>query len=181
MEISDSHSYLGMHLVMKDGYALIDMENFIGKLFETHCTDVVEYATPATKDIFNVNDKSKLLSELDRKEFHTAVAKLLYLTKRARLDVMTATSFLCTCVTKATVQDRMKLRRVLGYLKRSHGWTLHLKVGDILRIIAYVDAAFAPHPDAKSHTGIALFLGEALVFAASRKQKSLLNRRRTAN
>ena len=34
-----------------------------------------------------------------------------------------------------------------------------------------MDAAFAPHPNAKSHTGIALFLGEALVFTASRKQK----------
>jgi hypothetical protein len=50
-------------------------------------------------------------------------------------------------------------------------WNLHLKIGDILRIIAHVDAAFAPHPDAKSHTGIALFIGEALVYAASRKQK----------
>lgn len=167
MEISDCHSYLGMHLVMKDGYALIDMTNFIDKLLENHGADVIEYATPATKDIFMVNEKSKPLSEVERKEFHTAVAKLIYLTKRARPDVMTATCFLCTRVMKATIQDRVKLRRILGYLKRTRGWTLHLKIGEILRILAYVDAAFAPHPDAKSHTGIAVFLGEALVFTAS--------------
>jgi len=175
MEVSDSHSYLGMHLVMKDGYALIDMTNFIEKLLETHGADITEYSTPATKDIFTVNEKSVVLSEADRKDFHTEVAKLLYLTKRARPDVMTATSFLCTRVTKATVQDRVKLRRVLGNLKRTRGWTLHLKIGEILRILAYVDAAFAPHPDAKSHTGIAVFIGEALAFAASRKQKCVTN------
>jgi len=156
---------------MKDGYAVIDMMNFIDKLLETDGDAIVEYATPATKEIFAVNNKSPLLNEMDKKAFHTTVVKLLYLTKRARPDVMTPTSFLCTHVTKATEQDRVKLRRVLGYLKRTRGWTLHLKIGDILRIFAYVDAVFAPHPDAKSHMGIALCLGEALVYAASRKQK----------
>ncbi len=34
-----------------------------------------------------------------------------------------------------------------------------------------MDAAFAPHVDFKSHTGVAIFIGGALVFAASRKQK----------
>ena len=42
---------------------------------------------------------------------------------------------------------------------------------DLRSVEAYIDAAFASHPDAKSHTGIALFLGKALVFAASMKQK----------
>jgi len=67
-----------------------------------------------------------MLAEPERKEFHTTVAKLLYLTKRARPEIATATGFLCTRVTKATEQDRIKLRRVLGFLKRTRGWTLHL-------------------------------------------------------
>jgi len=171
MEISDSHSYLGMHIMMRNGYAVIDMTNFIEKLLQEHGQDVAEFDTPADKNIFSVDDGAKLLDESSRKEFHTTVAKLLYLTKRARPEIATATGFLCTRVTKASEQDRIKLRRVLGFLKRTRGWTLHLKIGDVLRILAYVDAAFAPHPDAKSHTGIAVFLGEALVFAASRKQK----------
>jgi hypothetical protein len=37
----------------------------------------------------------------------------------------------------------------------------------------YIDAAFALHHDSKSHTGIAVFVGGALVFAASRKQKCM--------
>jgi hypothetical protein len=171
MDVSDSHSYLGMHIMMKDGCVVIDMQNFIDKLLEEHGEELREFATPADKNIFVVDEKAKVLVETERKLFHTAVAKLLYLTKRARPDIMTPISFLCTRVTKATEQDRIKLRRVLGFLKKTRNWTVRLKIGDILRILAYVDAAFAPHPDAKSHTGIALFIGEALVFAASRKQK----------
>ena len=50
-------------------------------------------------------------------------------------------------------------------------WVFMLKPGDLKRLVAYVDAAFAAHYDAKSHTGVALFLGNALVYAALRKQK----------
>jgi hypothetical protein len=46
-----------------------------------------------------------------------------------------------------------------------------LKPQDHPMMEAFIDAAFATHPDAKSHSGIALFIGKALVFAASRKQK----------
>lgn len=156
---------------MEDDYTIIDMRNFIDKLLEEHGEELHEFATPTDKNIFVVDEKAKILVEAERKVFHTAVAKLLHSTKRARPDIMTPTSFLCTLVTKATEQDRIKLRGVLGFLKKTRNWTLRLNIGDILCILAYVDAGFAPHPDAKSHTGIALFIGEALVFATSRKQK----------
>jgi len=48
---------------------------------------------------------------------------------------------------------------------------LHLKIGKYHKLKAFVDAAFATPPDAKSQTGIAVFYGQALLFAASRKQK----------
>jgi hypothetical protein len=40
----------------------------------------------------------------------------------------------------------------------------------------YVDAAFAIHSDSMSHTGVAVFVGGALVYAASRKQKCTTKR-----
>ena len=43
----------------------------------------------------------------------------------------------------------------------------------ILQVTAYMDASFAPHYDSKSHTGIAVFIGGAMVFAASQKQKCI--------
>ena len=36
-----------------------------------------------------------------------------------------------------------------------------------------MDAAFAIHSDSKSRTGVAVFVGGALVYAASRKQKCM--------
>lgn len=36
---------------------------------------------------------------------------------------------------------------------------------------AYIDALFASHHDGRSHTGVAIFFGGALVYVASRKQK----------
>ena len=172
MEVSDAHSYLGMQIMLRDGAAVIDMTNFAEKLL-LNCGEenLREFTSPAGKDLFNVNEQAVALTEQERKKFHTNVAKLLYLTKRARPDVLTAVGFLCTRVTRATVQDKLKLRRVLGYLKRTKKKTLHLKIGDLKLLKMFVDAAFATHPDAKSQTGVAVFMGEALLFAASRKQK----------
>ena len=73
-------------------------------------------------------------------------------------------------MTKATVEERLKLFRLLGFLKRTKERVLMLRPKD-LTLLAYIDAAFASHFDSKSHTGIAFFLGGALVFIASRKQK----------
>lgn len=172
MEVADAHSYLGMQLILKEGSVQVNMQYFIEKLLLS-CgeEELQESATPAGKDLFMVDRKSPVLAEKMRRLFHTNVAKLLYLTKRARPDILTATGFLCTRVTKATVQDRKKLRRVLGYLKRTQGWIMTLTPEDLKKLEAYIDAAFASHPDAKSHSGIALLLGKALVYAASRKQK----------
>jgi hypothetical protein len=59
----------------------------------------------------------------------------------------------------------------LGYLQATRQKVLRLRPSGILGVEAYVDAAFTPHADSKSHTGLAIFIGRALVFAASRKQK----------
>jgi hypothetical protein len=64
-----------------------------------------------------------------------------------------------------------KLSRVLGYLQKTKGENLRLQPEGILQVEAYVDALFAPHSNSKSHTGIAVFIGNAMVFAASQKQK----------
>jgi hypothetical protein len=52
--------------------------------------------------------------------------KLLYLAKWARLDILTAVSFLCTRVQLATEEDARKLVGVLGYLKNTVNQVLYL-------------------------------------------------------
>ncbi len=103
--------------------------------------------------------------------FHTETAKLLFLAKRVRPDILTVVSFLCTRVTRATVEDRKKLARLLGYLKGTKEQSLIIRPVNNLQIHAYVDAAFALHDDSKSHTGVVILLDKAVVYVASRKQK----------
>ena len=87
------HSYLGMQIVLKDGYTMIDMTHLVDKLLLTCQEPLVEYACPATKTLFQVDEKAEKLSETERKKFHTTTAKLLYLTKRARQDILTPVVF----------------------------------------------------------------------------------------
>jgi hypothetical protein len=153
-------------LIYVEGTATIDMTYFIEKLLESY-KNLVARPTPSNKSIFQVSEDAVALREEDRKVFHSVVAKLLYLSKRARPDILTAVSFLCTRVTRATVEDQKKLEYLLGYLQATKEEVLWLTPLGVLGVEAYVDAAFAPHADSKSHTGVAIFIGGALVFAAS--------------
>jgi hypothetical protein len=71
-------------------------------------------------------------------------------------------------------EDQQKLLRLLGYLQAMVSKKLLLHPEGVLKGEAYVDAAFAIHGDSKSHMGVAIFVGGALVYAASRKQKCMM-------
>jgi len=72
------------------------MQNYVGMVFDfsTEGTVVIEIKSynevlleyTETKILFDVNYKNELLSDVERAKFHTVVAKLLYLAKRARPD-----------------------------------------------------------------------------------------------
>jgi hypothetical protein len=121
------------------------------------------------KEYFNPME-SEALDKTAQKKFHTIVAKLLYLAKRARPDILTATSFLCTRVTKPTKSYQRKLLRLLGYLKLTIDYKYVIAPSQPLRVIAYIDAAFATHADSKSHSGVTVFVAGTLVYSSSRKQ-----------
>jgi hypothetical protein len=83
------------------------------------------------------------------------MAKLLYLSKCARPDILTVVTYLCTRVQNATVEDEKKLARVLGYLAGTISRTLLLRAtGANSNVVAHIDAAYALHVDSKSHTGV---------------------------
>ena len=96
MEYGSVHSYLGMQIIFQDGHVRIDMTHFVDKLLQPYEDQdlLKEYACPETKDLFHVDEKAMKLTELERKLFHTTTAKLLYLTKQARPDVLTPVGFL---------------------------------------------------------------------------------------
>ena len=68
---------------------------------------------PAGKEIFTGDARSELLDEQARGLLYVTVAKLLHLTKQARLDPMTVIGFFVHMGDKSNqTQLRQKLRRV---------------------------------------------------------------------
>ena len=117
-------------------------------------------STPADENLFNVRE-SPLLSVSGAKRFHSFVAKLLYLSKRIRPDILTLVASLTARVQSPTEDDRSKLHRGTGYIIGTIGLSLNLEVEGPIKVTAYVDASFATHnSDMRSHTGVFITLGK---------------------
>ena len=165
------HSYLGQTFdFSQPGKVRITMEGYVQDLLTLY--EVDHYAaTPALSNLFTVKPDSPKLDQAASDEFHSRVAKLLYLAKRVRPDILTAVIFLSTRVKCATREDHDKLNRVLGYLNSTYDMGLILEAHTSLQIISYVDASFAVHADMRSHSGGVITLGKGAIWSKSARQK----------
>jgi hypothetical protein len=167
------HDYLGMVLDFSSpGEVKVDMRYYIQAMiddFSEELTGAEKY--PWNDKLFKVDEKSQKLGKKQAEEFHTFVAKALFLCKRARMDVQPAVSFLTTRVKEPNQGDWIKLKRMLNFLKSTIEDVARLSADDTQTIKWYVDAAFAVHPDFKSHTGAVMTLGGGAVQSVSTKQK----------
>ena len=134
-------------------------------------------ATPARKNLFDVDDGAKLLCKQEAESFHKIVAKLLYVSIRARMDILLAVGFLCTRVSKSTTQDQAKLKRLLEYIRGSMDLEYTLGADDMGRMRSWVDASYAVHPDMKSHTGGVMSFGTSYVSQVSKSSIQKARRR----
>ena len=111
------------------------------------------------------------MDEKEREFFHTLTAKLLYLGKRVRPDILLAVSFLCKRVQIATDKDMIKLRRVAQYIRGTSELGIRLEATNIPDVISYVDASYGVHKDFKSHTGSTMGIGKGPICSKSSTQK----------
>jgi hypothetical protein len=163
-------SYLGMHLKIEKGRIVVSMAAYLkGMLEELGVKGSV--TTPATAGLFQISKVCKALSAKEAKQFHTTVAKLLYLSKRARVDILLAIAFLTTRVKAPATDDQAKLQRVLKYLNGTAEQVMVLQPTADMQIGGYIDASFGCHGDGKSHTGLVVTLGGCTVLCMSSKQK----------
>ena len=116
-------------------------------------------ATAANDKLFDAS-RGKKLGALKTKAFHTTVAKALFLTIRSRPDIRLAVAFLCTHVKEPTTHDWFKLVWMMNFLKRTKEDCLTLAMDDSSNIIWSINAAFAVHPNMKSHTGMSMTMGK---------------------
>jgi hypothetical protein len=75
--------------------AFIDyVKDYLKEAIADFGEDIVKSAaTPAKRDLFEIDENSPALTTEKRETFHRVVAKLLYVSKRGRLDIQLATAF----------------------------------------------------------------------------------------
>ncbi len=113
----NTHDYLGMVMTydQEKQSVKIDMERYIRESiqdFEEAEPEVKlkDVATPVTENLFKT--RTGVVEKLDLKQaalLHATVAKLLFVAKRGRPDILLAVSFLTTCVKQPDEDDWKKL------------------------------------------------------------------------
>ena len=167
------HDYIGIEFRFEEKKLKIDMSRYIKKMlseFKWHEQLTKSPATPAATNLFETRDAPKL-SEQKAEEFHSMVAKALFLSLRGRGDIQVAVAFLTTRVRDPDNDDWKKLIRMLCYLKETAHLITTLEKDKSDEILFNVDAAFAVHKDFKSHTGGSMTLGKGSAVSISIKQK----------
>ena len=166
-------NYLGMVFdTSTEGEARVTMKGFVDDLLKWYGGSGTANS-PAGETLFSEKVGAAVCQEEVRKRFHSTVAKLLYLPKRARPDILTAVSYLATRVQKCYEEDIRKLERVMSSLRGSSDKGVVFRPGDReMTVRVFVDAAYCVHSNGKSHTGACVVVGEVgAVHCKSEKQK----------
>jgi hypothetical protein len=103
-DLSNPLNFVGMNITNMHDCIFVDMCRF------EHETCLVwgaiaAISAPAESSLFVDDPESQLLPPVHGKLFHACAAKLLFLVKRARQDILTAISVCCGHVTKPREQD----------------------------------------------------------------------------
>ena len=168
------HDYLGMVLDYSvKGQVSIDMSRYVKSMVESFPKEGLKGGTgktPWNDDLFRVDDTSPRLPPDKAEIFHRVTAQGLFLCKRARPDISPVIAYLTTRVQCSNEDDWSKLCRMMRFLKRTMNDKLTLKADGTNRLLWYVDASFAVHPDYRSHTGATFTMGFGAISSISRKQ-----------
>ena len=167
------HDYLGMILDYGEkGSVKLDMQYYVANMIEQYKHPIdKKYKSPASENIFKINTKSEKLLKEGKEEFHTTVARALFVSKHARPDIQPTIAFLCTRVRKPMREDETKLHRLMCYLESTKNDVLTLSADGSNELKWWVNAAFAVHPDMRSHTGAIMTMGKGATQSKSTKQK----------
>ena len=162
--------YVSLELDFGDEeYAFVGMSKYVNEcLMEWGGAGVS--STPATSTLFD-DIESEALDDEAREIFHSRVAKLLYLAKRVRPDILLVISHLASKVTKPSVNDLATLERVYRYLNDSRDLRLRVKKNVDVSFEVFIDASFGLHADGTSRSGIMLVSCGTVVGAYSQRQK----------
>jgi hypothetical protein len=168
------HDYLGMTLDFSTpGEVTVTMIDYIKAVLHDAPKEMRGRAvTPAATHLLQINTANPVPLGKEKAALYVhIVMQLLYLSQRARPDIRTAVSFLCSRLLQPDEDDYKKLARVMKYLDSSVDMPLVLAADDSGQIRWWVDASYAVHDDMKSHTGGTMSMGKGSIYSTSIKQK----------
>ena len=167
------HDYLGITIdYSEEGKVKFTMYDYLEDILDDMPDDMNGTSpTPASNNLFDVEDDSPLLSEKEKDFFHRTTARLLFASKRARPDLQVSVAYLCTRVKAPNQSDYRKLARLIRYLRLTISIPLILGWNGSGQLRWSVDASFAVHKDMRSHTGAVLTMGQGALMSMSIKQK----------
>ena len=172
-----THNFLGMNIHINDEKNIeIEMKDQLKEAVATfeaaegECVNET-VTSPAQKHLRDTNDDCEMLTGVKHEVFHSVVAKILYIMKRARPDLETAVSYLCTRVSKSDLDDWKKLRRVIAFIKVTIDDKRIIGASHLSSIFMWIDAAYAVNPDMKSQTGGTMSMGIGVLHRKCSKQK----------
>ena len=161
--------FLGMKFKIDNESVSIKID--LSKILE-HTTGSSD--TPAPNNMLAISPDADPPEPSVVERFHSMVEKQLYVSRRTRPEILFSINFLCTRVQKPTLEDSVKLGRLLKYLNGSKDDELVLAINETngkLKMEAYIDAAYGVHEDSKSHSGMMITLGKGTIMGVSSKQK----------
>ena len=165
-------TFLGMVLDFSGEELKITMEKYVEDIVSGK--QLKHYVSPAAEDLLSVTESPRLSKE-GSKEFHSMVAKLLYLAIRARPDILLAVNFLTSRVAEPTEKDKVKLDRVLGYLSGTKELGITLKANLPLCVEGYIDASFYSCKETGvSRSGVYITLGGGPIYTKTERQKMVV-------
>jgi hypothetical protein len=180
-----AHKYLGMSLDFSHkGQCQVTMHDYIDGILQVYNLAIKGHndgyrivekchskTSAAPDNFFVVNEDCKELSNEAAAAFHTIVAKTLYVTKKARLNISLAIAFLTMQVRSPNIEDWEKLCQLMEYLRGDRDRPLILGADYEGMLMWYVDASFAVHPNMHGHTGGGMTMGRGFPISVSTKQK----------
>ena len=92
------------------------------------------------------------LNEKGIQDYQSRVGSVLYVAMHSRPDILFATASSTTKTKNPTSQDLHAINRVMSYLVGTKELSLKLGSDEGIVLYATVDASYATHEDAKSHT-----------------------------
>lgn len=160
-DFGDTHDYVGMHIHFPgDKSVHIKMSSYIENALSDFPEELGKSVTsPASEHIFRVNPNGTPVEEEKRIIFHTIVARLLFISTRARPDIYPTIAFLTSRCACADQDDWKKLKRLLTYLRDTIDMQLILQADSMNVIKWWVDAAYGVRHDFRSQTGAGMSIG----------------------